>query len=526
MNHTSQAQTIPAFLARISALYGSAVALTDGAHDLTYAELDRRSGVLAVALAAAGLGKASRVGLLIGNSPFFAVAFFAVARIGALPVLLSVLSAPAELAQLIKSADLQHMIVSPRVSKLDMLSKLDAALPGCLTGAAQLRLPDAPYLRQVWIEGEDVDERCALAMQDGQWPVVSKLAESCCAAGDLGVMIFTSGASGQAKGVVHTQGALIRQAATLADIRRMTEADRLFSLMPFFWVGGLAFDMMCCLHVGARVVCPDDRDPSAMLALMEQQKITRVLGWQSQIAPLMAHPDFSQRDLSSVIEGFYFDPAVYQALGMSETLGPHSGEPMGTVLADDMAGSFGRALGDTQYRIVDPATGAEQPAGESGELWLRSSSLMHGYYKLERHEWLTADGWLRTGDRAAIGKDRHLFFHGRLTTMLKSGGANVAPAEVEAAIVQHPSILDAVVFGFPDAIYGELVAAACLLRAGQTLDADELRVDLRGRLAGYKIPKHFVFLSAQPDFLTASGKVRHGVVEALARDHIARIVTE
>ncbi len=520
MNDAATTQTVPAFLARISAQYGSSVALTDGDYDLTYAELDRRSAELATALMAAGLGKASRVGLLIGNSPFFAVAFFAVARIGALPVLLSVLSAPAELAELVRHADLQHMIVSPRISKLDMLSRLDAALPGCLVNAPPLRLTDAPYLREIWVEGPDIDERCKAAMQDHRWSVICKAAENCCATGDLGVLIFTSGASGRAKGVQHTQGALIRQAAILSNVRRMTAADRLFSLMPFFWVGGLSFDMMSCLHAGARIICPTHRDAESMLALMEQQQATRVLGWQSQVIPLMTHADFTRRDLSSVIEGFHFHPGVYQSLGMSETLGPHSGEPFGALQLDETIGSFGRALGDTQYRIVDPATGADQGANVSGELWLRSACLMHGYYKSERHEWLTPDGWLRTGDRVALGADQHLLFQGRLTTMLKSGGANVSPAEVEAAIVQYPAILDAVVFGFPDTIYGDLVAAACLVREGQTVETEALRDDLRGRLASYKIPKHFVFLPAQQDFLTASGKVRRSVVEALAKQQL------
>lgn len=526
MNDGLVTQTVPAFLARISALYGNSVALTDGTHDLTYTELDRRSSELATALLAAGLGKASRVGLLVGNTPFFAVAFFAVARIGALPVLLSAVSAPAELTDLLSTADLQLLITSSRIGKLDMLAKIEAALPGCFNDTAPLRLATAPYLRHIWIEGADLEERCRRAMQDSALPSIRKAAENCCAAGDLGVLIFTSGASGHAKGVLHTQGALIRQAAILSDIRRLTAADRLFSLMPFFWVGGLSFDMMSCLHVGARVVCPVGRDPEMMLALMEQQKATRVQGWQSQIIPLMTHPDFARRDLSSVIEGFYFHSAVYQALGMSETLGPHSGEPFEALQQDGMMGSFGRALGDTQYRIVDPATGEDVTEHQSGELWLRSSSLMHGYYKSERHAWMTPDGWLRTGDRASLGAGQHLLFHGRLTAMLKSGGANVSPAEVEAAIIQHPSILDAVVFGFPDEIYGELVAAVCLVPDGQVIDADTLRDDLRARLAGYKIPTHFVFLPAAQDFLTASGKVRRGVVEALGTAHITGIATK
>ncbi len=525
MSSNKSDETIPAFLARINALYGKSIALTDGVDDLTYAELDRRSAELATALIAAGLGKAARVGLLVGNSPFFAVAFFAIARIGALAVPLSVLSAPAELAELVRQADLQHLIVSPRASKLDMLSKLEAALPGCLTDIEPLRLANAPYLRNIWIEGVDIDTRCKTAMEDERWRTIRAAAESCVAAGDLATVIFTSGSTGQAKGVVHTHGALVRQAAILTDQRRMTSADRLLSLMPFFWVGGLSYEMMCCLHTGARVICPVERGPEAILALIEQQRVTRAMGWQSQITPLMTHPDFTRRDLSSVIEGFHFHPAVYHSLGMSETLGPHSGEPFGALQNEETANSFGRPLGDTEYRIVDPETGKDQPLHESGELWLRSSTLMHGYYKAERHEWMTRDGWLRTGDRASLNAEQHLFFTGRLTTMLKSGGANISPAEVEVAIHQHPAILDVVVFGFPDDIYGEVVAAACLVQDGQATTAEALRDDLRARLAGYKIPKHFVLMPVHQDLLTASGKVRRSVVEALAKDHISKTTT-
>lgn len=521
MSENAADQTVPAFLAKISERYGNMVALTDGVHDLTYSELDRRSAELATALLATGVGKAARVGVLVGNTPFFAIAFFAIARIGALPVPLSVVSAPAELATLVQTADLQLMIASPQIGSLDMRKKLEAALPGCLAAHPPLRLSAAPYLRDIWFEGPDLNARCAQAVQDDQWRMIAKASENSCAAGDLGVLIFTSGASGQAKGVIHTQGAMVRQAAILADIRRLTSADRLLSLMPFFWVGGLSFDMLSALHVGGRVICPVGRDPAAMLALMEQQRVTRVQGWQSQIAPLMMHPDFSRYDLSSMIEGFDLGLPIFHALGMTETLGPHSGEPFAAAQESEVTNFLGRALGDTQYRIVDPETGTDLPPGGSGELWLRSSTLMHGYYKMERHAWMTPDGWLRTGDQVSLDAQEYLYFQGRLTAMLKSGGANISPAEVEAAIVRHPEIIDVVVFGLPDDIYGELVAAACLVREGQVIDADRLRNDLRTELAGYKVPKKIAFLTKRPDFLTPSGKVRRDVVEAFAKEQFA-----
>jgi acyl-CoA synthetase (AMP-forming)/AMP-acid ligase II len=522
----AEAQTLPAFLARIAAAYSASVALTDGQTELTYAELDQRSATLASALLAAGVGKASRVGLLIGNSPFFVIAFFAASRIGALPVLLPVVSAPDELAHMIKFADLQLIIHGQSSGSLNLQNKLEAALPGYTYGDETIRLEETPFLRGIWREGDDVDRRCAVATIDHQWQTLMRAAGTCCAPGDLGFMIFTSGVSSRPKGVVHTQGALVRQAAILSATRRLTAADRVFSLMPFFWVGGLSFELMASLHAGARIICPANRDVASMLALMEQQKITRATGWQSQIVPLMSHTDFGTRDLSSVIEGFNYHPACYLSLGMSETLGPHSGEPFGALQADGMEGSFGRALGDTQHRVIDPETGADRHSGEPGELWLRSTTLMHGYYKAERHQALTPDGWFRTGDIVALDDDGHLYFYGRLTSMLKSGGANVAPAEVESALNQHPAILDSVVFGLADPQYGDVVAAACLLRLEQTTDAEAIRLDLRSRLAGYKIPKYIVLLAENPDFLTASGKPRRGTIEAYAKVQIEKAIQE
>jgi acyl-CoA synthetase (AMP-forming)/AMP-acid ligase II len=520
----AEAQTLPAFMARIAAAYGASVALTDGEIELTYADLDKRSATLATALLAAGVGKASRIGLLIGNSPFFVIAFFAVSRIGALPVLLPVVSAPDELAHMIKFADLKLIILGQSSGSLNLQKKLEAALPGYASKSETLRLASAPFLRDVWHEGDDIDQRCALTATDHQWQTLMRAAERSCTAGDLGFMIFTSGVSSQPKGVVHTQGALVRQAAILSATRCMSADDKVFSLMPFFWVGGLSYELMASLNAGARIICPANRDAASMLALMEQQKVTRATGWQSQTVPLMTHADFATRDLSTMIEGFNCRPARYQSLGMSETLGPHSGESLGAEQPDGMGESFGRALGDTQHRVVDPETGTERQNGEPGELWLRSTSLMHGYYKAERHQAFTPDGWFRTGDIVALDDEGHVYFYGRLTSMLKSGGANVAPAEVEAALNQHPAIMDSVVFGLADQHYGDVVAAACLLRLGQTTNAEAIRLDLRGRLAGYKVPKHIVLLAENPDFLTASGKPRRGTIEAHARTEIEKAI--
>ncbi len=211
------------------------------------------------------------------------------------------------------------------------------------------------------------------------------------------------------------------------------------------------------------------------------------------------------------------DPTLAtNALGMTETCGPHSfgrdDDPPHT-----RRGGFGRAIQGLEHRIVDPETGAALPAGTPGEICVRGYSLMQGFYKVERERTFTGDGFYRTGDGGFVDADGFLFFTGRLGEAIKTAGASVAPAEIEALLTGYSEIGAAYVVGIADAQRGQSVAAAVVLRPGCTLEVDELRARLRRELAAYKVPRQ-VFVYRQDELpFTASGKIdKRRLAEMLA----------
>ena len=254
-------------------------------------------------------------------------------------------------------------------------------------------------------------------------------------------MIYTSGATAEPKAVVHTHGAQIRHAWSLAQLYGFTEDVRTFTTMPFFWVGGLTVCLLSHLHVGAAVITVERMDPPAMVELIERERATRLVGW-TLLDRITADPALADRDLSWLVEieasGAAPDPGLrHNSLGMSETCGPHTAAAAAEKevdLPERLRGSFGPPVPGVQHKVVDPENpSVELPDGVEGDLLVRGYSLMDGLYKKERSETFDDDGWYRTGDKGFF-RDSYLFFTGRSTEMIKTGGANVAPREVELAI--------------------------------------------------------------------------------------------
>jgi acyl-coenzyme A synthetase/AMP-(fatty) acid ligase len=186
----------------------------------------------------------------------------------------------------------------------------------------------------------------------------------------------------------------------------------------------------------------------------------------------------------------------------------HSIEKISAAAPPGKAGNWGRAVPGVERKVVDPATGRELAAGETGVLHIRGHTLMQGYYKLEREQVFTRDGWFATGDLASLDEDGYVYFHGRNTEMIKTAGANVSPKEVELALAARPGVREAIVFGMPDAAKGEIVVAVVVPFDGQSLDAGNLRDQLKSEISPYKIPQEIIFMAFEDIPRTGSQKPR------------------
>lgn len=497
---TAPPLTIPALLARRVYESGPDTYLVTPTDRLTYQDADQRSADLARRLLAEGVGKGSRVGLFFPNDVDWITWWLALSRIGALVVPLSTLYTAAEIAKVLRLADIAMLIAPGQVLDIDVAERFEAALPGLdAQDANAIALAAAPYLRRIVFTG-DTTRRWATRWDNGAArrvaPEVLIAAEAEVSPADLAIMVHTSGSTADPKGVLHTHGTVVRQTSTWpAAIRVVTgsaEAPRIVCAMPFFWIGGL-LAATGALHEPVTLIVLPRLDPATALDLIERERATGVVGWPAFTQKLRDHPSFPDRDLSGA-------PLLRDGpLDIAMTDVP-DGFPVHRTMSET-AGGFVH----TDIAIVDDA-GRPVPDGDVGELLIRGVGVMAGYNKRERVEVFDADGWYHTGDRVyRRAADPRLFYIGRTTDLIKAGGANVSPLEVEAAIAASAGITQCVVVGIDHPERGEEVCAV-IVAAGATVDIESVRAHAREQLSTYKVPTRWVITTADQIPTLSSGK--------------------
>lgn len=530
--------TLPVFLRRLVDQHGARELIVQDDRRLSFANAEARSGRLARELLARGVGKGHLVAIWLPNGPDWVVAWLAAARIGAIAVPINTFYKARELAWTLRHADAGTLVTQPAFLGHDYLARLEEAAPslaGCVT--PELFLPELPHLRRVIVMGGGdrpwaLDAReletAAGASAGIDVPYLTEVERDVRPADPM-VILYSSGSTADPKGAVHTHETVLCHSFNLTAHRDLKESDRVWSPMPFFWVGGFVFAFVGNLQAGATTLCEEVFDPGRTLAFLERERATLALGWPHFGKALAEHPDARDRDLSALRGGNVPDilpeaivPADPRrrsnALGMTETCGPHTWSE--GPLSEALAGSFGRAVPGVEHKIVDPETGATLAAGQSGEICIRGYSLMQGLYKVPRRETFDADGFYHTGDAGFFDDEGILWFEGRLGDMIKSGGANVAPSEVEAILNAYPEVKAAFVVGVPDPERGQNVAAAVVAEAGAALEPAGLKLRVKADLSAYKVPRHvWVFEDGTLPF-TDSGKIDK---RRLAEQLVARL---
>lgn len=460
---------------------------------ISYTEAERRSARLAGRLLALGAGRGSHVGLLYPNGVSFLVGALAAARIGAVVVPFPTFATAPELRRQLAHSDVRMLLAGECYRSHDYRQRLTEALEVDLDRGQPVFSVHAPQLRRVVFDAD----------ADGEVPDSLEALETDVDGSDPLCIIYTSGSSGAAKGVIHTHAGLLGHQRNLNAIRRLSAADILFCNSPFFWIGGFAFALLASLLAGSTLLCSNAVDPGATLDLIEAEKPTMTNGFVSGITALARHPSLPRRDLSTLRRGNLYplmapdarpaDPQLrHQMLGMTETGGP-------VLLSEDDSdqpelrrGSFGRPAPGFECRIRD------------GELLVRGRHLMQRYHRRSREECFDADGWFATGDLVRTDADGFYYYQGRRDALIKTAGVNVSPIEVERAIAKVTGGAVAHVLGLPDADRGQLVAAVVVQ---QDLDLGSLPELLKPELSAYKIPRRFATIPAAELPLLSSGKV-------------------
>ena len=495
------------YLAATRRRHAEREAIVQGGERWTYATLARRADALTARLLALGVAPGDRVALLWENSPAYAQIYFAVMRLGAVLVALNPVNeesyvnkvladcAPALLIAQEKflrrfAAGLDRAVLPPRIL-LD--APLDVPLPG------ETGLLDAA-------EGEPLD-------LPGP------------AAGDLAMILYTSGTTGAPKGVCLTQRNLIANTDSINEYLGLDASERCLVLLPFYYSYGASV-LHTHLSVGARVsLAPNLVFPHLVVESLARERATGFSGVPSTYALLLDRVDLAAHDLSSLRyltqAGGPMAPALttrvraalpqarlYVMYGQTEATARLTWLPPEQL--DRKLGAVGIPLEGVSLQ-VRREDGSLAATDEPGEVWVRGPNVMQGYWhNPQATAEVLRDGWLRTGDLGRLDGDGYLWLSGRRSDMIKTGAHRVHPQDVEEAIAELPAVAEVAVVGVDDAVLGQVVKA-CIVRAGE-LSADQVKAHCRRRLAPYKIPKHVEFLAALPK--TASGKVRR--VELIA----------
>jgi acyl-CoA synthetase (AMP-forming)/AMP-acid ligase II len=516
--------TVGAVLRRSVAANPAHDAIATCAETLSYRALEERSATMARALVAIGAGKGTRIALLAPDGILWLTTFLAAMRIGAIVAPLSTLCTAPELAYLLRHSDAQIFIGVRRFLRHEYAERLTAALPGLANSRGQLRLNNAPFLRSVWLDdpagagwaGSLEALLARAAAPDAPNAGLLAAMENEVMPSDEAVIIYTSGSTSQPKAVLHTQRSVAHHPQILGEHFRIKASDRMMPLLPLFWVGGLTMALEV-LQAGGTLLYPESPAVDTVCDSIVTLRANRINTWGPQLARLRTAVAARGIDVESIGGLAQLRepngkpiPAVRAAnmLGMTESFGPHSSEPLDTVLPAHRAGSSGRATSDYERRVVDPATGEVLGPGRSGELQLRGGGLMKGFYKVDPRQVFTPDGFYPTGDIVRIEEDGHLFFEGRRGDTLKTSGANVSRLEVEAALRALPEVALPIVVGLPDAEIGQLVVAAVVPTEGSAPTEASLRAALHERLSSYKVPRRILVIAPDEVLWTPSNKIR------------------
>jgi malonyl-CoA/methylmalonyl-CoA synthetase len=448
-----------------------------------------------------GVATGATVIVDLARGPDAVAAHLALLRVAALAVPVNAAATAAELAHVLADADPQ-LVVCDR----GRVAVHDEALAAMRSEAA------APPPRRLVRSADDAAPP----------PAVNPEPAAARGDDDVAVMLYTSGTTGRPKGAMITHGNLNATASALRDAWELSPTDHLLHVLPLFHVHGLVVALHAVLGAGGQIT---------LLPRFETDAVWRALG-AGEVSVFMGVPTMYHRLLSSPPEGearldglrlctcgsaplpaerlLAFERLTGQRIleryGLTEA-GMVSGNPLS---GERRAGGVGVDLPGVTTRLVDPASGEVVAPGAEGEVQLTGPQVFAGYRNRpeETEAAFTADGWLRTGDLGRRDDAGHLVLVGRLKELVISGGYNVHPPEVEAALREHASVSDAAVCGLPDDDLGERVAAAVVPAPGASPDVDELLAFCAERLAPYKRPRRLAIVDELPR--NALGKVQRG----------------
>ena len=514
-------ETIGDNLRRTVAAHGPREALVVRAqgYRATWDQLWESTGRAARGLLARGIARGDRVGIWAPNRYEWVVLQFASARVGAVLVNLNPAYRTSELAHALRQSGLRLLLHARGFRQADYIAMLAQVRADCPALAASLVLED--------------DWDGLLAEGDRVAPRDLAAREATLQFDDPINIQYTSGTTGAPKGATLSHHNILNNGFFVGEALRLGPEDRVCIPVPFYHCFGMVMGNLACSSHGACMVVPGEAfDALATLQAAQDERCTALYGVPTMFIAELDHPRFAEFDLHRLRTGIMAgSPCPVEVMrqvqsrmhmhqvticyGMTET-SPVSTQTSVDDPLDRRVGTVGRVHPHVEVKLVDPETGAVVPRGAAGELCTRGYSVMLGYWEAPQATATAIDpaGWMHTGDLASMDEDGYMRIVGRLKDLIIRGGENVYPREIEEFLHTHPAVSEAQVIGVPSERYGEEVMAWVRLRPGARLHEDELRAHCHGRIAHYKIPRHWKLVEEFP--MTVTGKVQKYRMRELA----------
>ena len=468
--------------------YPNRIALRCNSLEYTFAELDAAAARVAALLDNAGIEPGDRVGLMLPNTPAFAIAFYGIMYRGAIAVPMNPLLKAREVAYYLSNSGAKALVATPAFA--------DEATAGAVEVGARCWLVDDAGLAELTAD---------VAPQ--QAPVER-------GHDDVAVILHTSGTTGKPKGAMLTHGNMGRNAdVCVRTLLHITPDDVVMGCLPLFHVFALTGALNAAVLAGATLTLLPRFEPRKAMEVIERDGVTVFEGVPTMYSALLSIADDVPAESAStlrvcvsggaalpvqVLADFEkaYGCAILEGYGLSESSAiasfNHPDRPR-------KAGSIGTPVEGIQMRAVD-FNGVQVPDGERGEIQIRGHNVMKGYWNMPdaTKATITADGWLNTGDVGRVDEDGYFYIVDRTKDMIIRGGYNVYPREIEEVFYEHPAVAEAAVIGIPHDALGEEVGAAVALKEGATADSAELREYVKARVAAYKYPRRVWLVDALP----------------------------
>lgn len=528
-----QIDTVMEILARQADERGARPAIVCGRARLTYAELDRDVHAFARGLQAIGIGRGASVGLICTNRAEWVVAALGTIVAGGRVAAFNTWSRSWDLDHLLRASKCEALIAVSGFGPTDLLPLLQELLPEAWKAGSPGWQPTSyPHLRELVLIGEAARPAGARSFDEILSARAGRQTTAVSGREDPALVLYTSGSTAEPKAVPLLQGTALEHGFDVGSRMGVTGEDRIWLPVPLFWSYGGANALMVALTHGCTLVLQEIFDPGEALAIIEQQRCSVAYTLPNITASLLAHPDFSSARVASLAKGMTIGlkadvvtaavglgiDGICNAYGSTEIYGCCCATPHDWPL-ERKSECQGPPLPRIEISIRDPESGSLLPAGKVGEICVRGQVIKHYQDHPEANQrGFNEQGDFLTGDLGYLDQGGNLYFAARASEMIKSGGINIAPAEVEQFLLTHPEVVKVAVTGVEDPSKGQVAIAFVILREQASADEEQLRDYCRKHIASFKVPVRIIVIDG-PLPTTPTGKLARREVQEMARKH-------